>query len=51
MLTKLRWKATWSETPSRTPPGPSLNILLKLMAIVSLVFAPAFVAAPALINL
>ena len=37
--------------PFKDTSGPSLNILLKLMAIVSLVFAPAFVAAPALINL
>ena len=37
--------------PFKDTSGPSLNILLKLMAIVSLVFAPAFVAAPSLINL
>ena len=37
--------------PFKDTSGPSLNILLKLMAIVSLVFAPAFVAAPNLINL
>ena len=37
--------------PFKDTSGPSLNILLKLMAIVSLVFAPAFVAVPQLINL
>ena len=37
--------------PFKDTSGPSLNILLKLMAIVSLVFAPAFVAVPSLINL
>ena len=37
--------------PFKDTSGPSLNILLKLMAIVSLVFAPAFVTAPNLINL
>ena len=37
--------------PFKDTSGPSLNILLKLMAIVSLVFAPAFVAAPNLISL
>ncbi len=37
--------------PFKDTSGPSLNILLKLMAIVSLVFAPAFVAAPDLISL
>ena len=37
--------------PFKDTSGPSLNILLKLMAIVSLVFAPAFVAVRPLINL
>ncbi len=37
--------------PFKDTSGPSLNILLKLMAIVSLVFAPAFVAVQPLINL
>ena len=37
--------------PFKDTSGPSLNILLKLMAIVSLVFAPAFVAANDLITL
>ena len=37
--------------PFKDTSGPSLNILLKLMAIVSLVFAPAFVAVPSLIKL
>ena len=37
--------------PFKDTSGPSLNILLKLMAIVSLVFAPAFVATQPLINL
>ena len=37
--------------PFKDTSGPSLNILLKLMAIVSLVFAPAFVAVPDLIRL
>ena len=37
--------------PFKDTSGPSLNILLKLMAIVSLVFAPAFVAANDLISL
>ena len=37
--------------PFKDTSGPSLNILLKLMAIVSLVFAPAFVAANDLIKL
>ena len=37
--------------PFKDTSGPSLNILLKLMAVVSLVFAPVFVAAPQLINL
>ena len=37
--------------PFKDTSGPSLNILLKLMAIVSLVFAPAFVVTPNLINL
>lgn len=31
-----------SVTASRTPPGSSLNILIKLMTIVALVFAPLF---------
>jgi K(+)-stimulated pyrophosphate-energized sodium pump len=37
--------------PFKDTSGPSLNILLKLMAIVSLVFAPVFVQVPALIEL
>ncbi len=37
--------------PFKDTSGPSLNILLKLMAIVSLVFAPVFLKVPALINL
>ena len=37
--------------PFKDTSGPSLNILLKIMAIVSLVFAPAFVAVRPLINL
>jgi K(+)-stimulated pyrophosphate-energized sodium pump len=37
--------------PFKDTSGPSLNILLKLMAIVSLVFAPVFVQVPALIDL
>jgi K(+)-stimulated pyrophosphate-energized sodium pump len=37
--------------PFKDTSGPSLNILLKLMAIVSLVFAPVFVQIPALIDL
>ena len=37
--------------PFKDTSGPSLNILLKLMAIVSLVFAPVFLEASALINL
>ncbi len=37
--------------PFKDTSGPSLNILLKLMAIVSLVFAPAFVAVTPLIDL
>ena len=37
--------------PFKDTSGPSLNILLKLMAIVSLVFAPVFAELPALINL
>ena len=36
--------------PFKDTSGPSLNILLKLMAIVSLVFAPAFVAVTPLID-
>ena len=36
--------------PFKDTSGPSLNILLKLMAIVSLVFAPVFAELPALIN-
>ena len=36
------WLATPSATPSRTPPAPSLNILLKLMSIVAVVFGPLF---------
>ena len=37
--------------PFKDTSGPSLNILLKLMAIVSLVFAPVFLEVNALINL
>ena len=37
--------------PFKDTSGPSLNILLKLMAIVSLVFAPAFVSVTPLIDL
>ena len=37
--------------PFKDTSGPSLNILLKLMAVVSLVFAPVFLEANALINL
>jgi K(+)-stimulated pyrophosphate-energized sodium pump len=37
--------------PFKDTSGPSLNILLKLMAIVALVFAPVFVQVPALIDL
>jgi K(+)-stimulated pyrophosphate-energized sodium pump len=37
--------------PFKDTSGPSLNILLKLMAIVSLVFAPVFVQATPLIDL
>ena len=37
--------------PFKDTSGPSLNILLKLMAIVSLVFAPVFLKVPPLINL
>ena len=37
--------------PFKDTSGPSLNILLKLMAIVSLVFAPVFLKATPLINL
>ena len=37
--------------PFKDTSGPSLNILLKLMAIVSLVFAPVFLKVPSLINL
>ena len=37
--------------PFKDTSGPSLNILLKLMAVVSLVFAPVFLEATPLINL
>ncbi len=37
--------------PFKDTSGPSLNILLKLMAVVSLVFAPVFLEVSALINL
>ena len=37
--------------PFKDTSGPSLNILLKLMAVVSLVFAPVFLEVNALINL
>ena len=37
--------------PFKDTSGPSLNILLKLMAVVSLVFAPVFLEVDALINL
>ncbi len=37
--------------PFKDTSGPSLNILLKLMAIVSLVFAPVFVKVTPLIDL
>ena len=37
--------------PFKDTSGPSLNILIKLMAIISLVFAPVFKEVPALINL
>ena len=37
--------------PFKDTSGPSLNILLKLMAVVSLVFAPVFLETTALINL
>ncbi len=37
--------------PFKDTSGPSLNILLKLMAVVSLVFAPVFLETSALINL
>ena len=37
--------------PFKDTSGPSLNILLKLMAIVSLVFAPVFLQVESLINL
>ena len=37
--------------PFKDTSGPSLNILLKLMAIVSLVFAPVFLKVTPLINL
>ncbi len=38
--TRRRSSATRSATRSRTPPGPSMNILIKLMSIVALVIAP-----------
>ena len=37
--------------PFKDTSGPPLNILIKLMAIISLVFAPVFKEVPALINL
>ena len=37
--------------PFKDTSGPSLNILLKLMAIVSLVFAPVFLKVTPLIDL
>ena len=37
--------------PFKDTSGPSLNILLKLMAIVALVFAPVFVEVTPLIDL
>ena len=37
--------------PFKDTSGPSLNILLKLMAVVSLVFAPVFLEVSPLINL
>jgi K(+)-stimulated pyrophosphate-energized sodium pump len=37
--------------PFKDTSGPSINILLKLMAIVALVFAPVFLEVDALINM
>ena len=41
MLTKLQSLEILLETLSKIPPGPSLNILLKLMSVVALVIAPS----------
>ena len=36
--------------PFKDTSGPSLNILIKLMSVVALVFAPVFVSVPSLLS-